>query len=109
MIKCANPECDNYKQELENNIEVCPSCGKPVEKIESSFDLRRKLGVIVSLVSVIFLIVWIPIPFIFYIRIFVMAACIVVAIYTRRVSAIITTVLSGALLVILFVFVFQIV
>ena len=33
MVTCVNPKCENYKQELEDHLEVCPACNSKTEKI----------------------------------------------------------------------------
>ena len=98
MIKCVNSECENAKYELEDNIEICPLCGKPTEKIETSLDYRRPLGAVISIISIaaVFLALAIPFAIIFYLGIFVVLACIVTSIIIRMKAAIIVSVLSIA-------------
>ena len=99
MIKCVNPQCDNFKHELEDNIEVCPLCGKPTENIKTSMDKRRPLGIGISLAAVAaFFIVFFPsygmAPF--FIGIVTAGICVVASIIIRMPAAIITSLLCVA-------------
>jgi len=102
MIKCVNQECENSKYELEEEIEVCPLCGKPTEKIETSLDVRRPLGAALSIAAILGIVVsmlpfggWIP----FYLGCFTIVACIVTSIIIRMKVAIIISILSAAAMV----------
>ena len=105
MVKCMNPECNNYKQELDDHIEVCPICGKETEKSETHLDGMKKAGPVVSIISIgaILLTLFLLQNFNFVAALtiggIIMAACIVVAFMTKMKSAIITTILAVAGLV----------
>jgi len=97
-----NPECNNYKQELDSHIEICPLCGKQAEIKETSLDKRRPIGVAVSIIAVAaFLVTLMPIPswIPFILGIVVSAACIVTSIIIRMTAAIIVSILSAAAVV----------
>jgi len=100
MIKCANPECDNYKQELEGEIEACPMCGKEVEKIVTSLDYRRPAGIAFSIISVIGLLLSFFHSIVaFYAGIGIIAICIIGSIIIRMKSAVAVSALSAGILV----------
>ena len=95
MIKCANPECNNYKQELEGDVEVCPMCGKEVEKIQTSLDYRRPAGIAISLISLAGLLLsFFQSMVAFYVGVGVMVLCIVGGIIVRMKAPIIVSILS---------------
>jgi len=95
-----NRECDNYDHELENNIEICPTCNQPVENIETSLDKRRPIGIAVSLIS-IFAILFSMLPswFAFIGGIVIIIGCIITAFIIRMKAAIICSILSAAAMV----------
>jgi len=102
MIKCNNPECENSKYELEDDIEVCPLCGKKTEKIETTLDVRRPFAAAVSLISIAGIIIamlpmggWIP----FYLGCFLIVASIVTAFIIRMKVAIIISMLAACAMV----------
>ena len=35
MLACVNKECANYKQELEDGVELCPLCGTKPEQFKA--------------------------------------------------------------------------
>jgi len=102
MIKCMNQECSNYKQELEENIEICPVCGNKTERSETHLDGKRKFGPVVSIISVgtILLTLFLFEHMNFYAALLIgaviMAVCIIVAFISKMKSAIITTILAVA-------------
>ena len=51
MITCTNQQCENYKKELDDNVELCPSCGMKTEKIKSK--TNKNLSAIAILAAVI--------------------------------------------------------
>ena len=106
MIKCMNKECDNYNQELEEHIEICPLCKQQTENIQGSVDKRAKLGPIVSIVAIVGVIVaMLPSMIGFYLGIIIMVGCVVFSIIIRQKVAIITSILAaGAMFGILWYF-----
>ena len=101
MIICKNEKCANYKQELEESIEVCPACGLETAKIDSEKDGVKKLAPIISVVSFVsilftfFLFDWINFYVAFAIGIVMILACIVIAFFTKVKGAMIATILAG--------------
>ena len=94
MIKCMNPECVNYKQELMEGIDICPLCSKPTENIVTSLDKRKPAAAVVSIVSIgSVLFSFLPFMWAFYIGLVVLAACVVVSFIIRMVPAIVTSLL----------------
>jgi len=52
MIVCPNKECDNYNQELEGSIEVCPACGtKTAKAIAKTNSTLTIVAIIVAIVG----------------------------------------------------------
>lgn len=102
MVKCFNSECVNYRQELEENLEVCPACGKATEKIQTALDGRRRLAPVVSIASIVailatfFLFNFVDFYVGFFIGAVTIIACIVIAFMSRMKGAIITTLLAAA-------------
>ena len=99
MIKCVNPQCDNFKHELESHIEVCPICGKPTEDIKTNMDKRKPLGIGISLAAVAALfITFFPTYSIapFYIGMITVGACVIASFIIRMPAAIITSLLCAA-------------
>lgn len=112
MIKCMNSECDNYKHELEEDLEICPSCGKIPTKFETGgSDKLRKLAPAAAIASIIALFMEFFILFYFdvdfYIVFFLGAAaimtCIIIAAMSRVIASLITTILAAATFIGLFV------
>ena len=101
MIKCVNPDCENYKQELED-LELCPVCGKETEKSETKLDSRRKVAPIVSIGSILAILLTLLLfeNINFYAALGIgggiIVLCIVVAFTIRIKSAEITTLLAAA-------------
>ena len=101
MIKCMNPECANYKQELDDNIDVCPACGKATQNIEVKGGGLRRAAPGISIASIgaiiltffmfTFLNFWFPFTF----GVIAILTCIVLAVMSRVIGAIITTILSA--------------
>ena len=102
MIICKNEKCANFKQELEDVLEICPACGLETARIDSDKDNMKKLAPIVSVVSIIaILATFLLFDFInFYVAFFlgaaIIAACIVLAFITKVKGAIVTTILAAA-------------
>ena len=101
MIKCMNKECNNYKQELDDNLEICPACHEPTVKIENSHTKRKRLTPILSIASVAGIIIsMMPFlyPISFFLGIGVIAACIIISIIIRMKGAIIASMLSAVVM-----------
>ena len=95
MVKCVNPDCGNYKQELEEGTEVCALCGKETEVTVTSLDGRKKLAPVVAIGSIASIIIaFLPIPYFFFVGLAVLAACIVTSFIIRIKSAIIVSLLA---------------
>ncbi|MCL2095591.1 MAG: hypothetical protein FWH10_01660 [Oscillospiraceae bacterium] len=102
MTKCVNPNCGNYKQELDDGLEICPACNQPTETITTSGDSMRKLapvaaiGSVLSILLTFFLFDWVPNFYVsFGIGVVLIAGCIVFAFITKVRGAIITTIASA--------------
>jgi len=104
MIKCVNQECENAKYELEDELEggVCPLCGKPTEKIESTLDYRRPAAAGLSLASIAGIILamlpfggWIP----FFMGCFVILGSIITSFIIRMKVSIVISILSACAMV----------
>ena len=94
MIKCMNPECVNYKQELVEGTDICPLCNKPTENIVTSLDKRRPLATVISLASVgSVLFTLLPFMWAFYVGMGLLAVCVVASFVIRMVPAIVTSLL----------------
>jgi len=51
MIKCVNEKCENFNQELNDGLDVCPGCGeKPVE-IKSK--IRKELLAVALIAAIV--------------------------------------------------------
>jgi len=49
IIKCMNDKCNNYRQELNEGVEICSLCNEPVTKTVSNINMRfYKLALILS-------------------------------------------------------------
>ena len=102
MVKCINMECDNYKQELEEHIHICPICGKETERKQTELDGKRKLGPIVSIGSIaailftFFLFDFIDFYIAFFMGVGIIVACIVAAFISKVKGSIITTIVAAA-------------
>ena len=99
LIKCMNKDCNNYKQELENNPEVCPLCGVKTEAVQTN--VNTKLASIVAIIAVAFIVA----PFLLVDTIGMIGlwggfgvgiVCVGVACFTRSIPAIVITILSLA-------------
>ena len=98
MVKCINPECGNYNQELDETLETCPACGKETENKETSFDFRRRFApaiCVVSFVSILFALL--PYWTTFSVGIGLIIACIVASVIIRIKAAIICSITAAAL------------
>ena len=102
MIICKNEKCANFKQELEDSIEVCPACGLETAKIDSDKDAKRKLGPIAAIVSILsilltfFMFDFVPNFYVsFFIGVALIGGCIAVAFISKLKGAIITTILAA--------------
>ena len=103
MIICKNEKCANFKQELDETLDVCPACGLETARIDSDKDAKRKLAPIISLGSIAAIILTFllfdVIPN-FYVSFFlgaaIIAGCIVLAFITKVKGAIVTTILAAA-------------
>jgi len=105
MIVCPNKECDNYKHELEEHVEVCPACGGPTENVETEHDNKRKLAPIVCIASFASLIVaMLPSDIAFFAGMILMVACIVFACIIRQKMAIIFSVICAAAMFLLLLY-----
>ncbi|MCL1792536.1 MAG: hypothetical protein FWG34_01565 [Oscillospiraceae bacterium] len=94
MIKCMNPECVNYKQELVDGTEICPLCNKPTENIVTSLDKRRPAAAVISLASVgSILFTLLPFYAALYIGLGLLALCVIGSFVIRMVPAIVTSLL----------------
>ena len=111
MIKCMNPECGNYKHELDEHIEICPACGKETHKVEIKGGGLRRAAPAISLVSIGGIILtfflfnfrvgfYIP----FFLGTAIIVGCIILAVMSRVIGAIITTVLAAAAFIGIFAF-----
>ena len=102
MVICKNEKCANFKQELDENLEVCPACGLETAKIDSDKDNKRKFAPMISIISIVaILATFLLFDFInFYVAFFLgaatIAACIVLAFITKVKGAIVTTILAAA-------------
>ena len=89
MIACPNKECANYKQELEDSVELCPLCGSKPEKFKAKNN--QTLGVIALVVAFAsFLTLW---SRFYYLGFFAGPVSIVLAVLSRSVLFIILSVL----------------
>ena len=103
MIMCKNEKCDNFKQELDDHVEICPACGEKTEKLEIKNEGIKKLAPIIAIVSIFsimltfFLFDWIPNFYVsFSIGALLIIGCIVLAFISKSVGAIVTTLLAAA-------------
>ena len=56
MLACVNKECANYKQELEEGVEVCPLCGtKPEQMKAKNNQTLGAIALIIAFASVLML------------------------------------------------------
>ena len=101
MIKCMNRECNNYKCELDDNLEICPACHEPTTKIENSYTKRRNLTPIIGIASIAGIIIsmmYFIYPLSFILGIGTIVGCIVFSIVIRMRAAIITSLISAAVM-----------
>ena len=99
MIKCMNKQCANYKQELEENTEICPACNEKTTNVVSKSN--NKLGSIAAIIAVAFIVAPFLLPmFIGDIGLWggfvVGIICIGISLYSRSIPAIIVSVLASA-------------
>ena len=102
MIICKNEKCANFKQELDENLDVCPACGLETAKIDSDKDGKRKLAPLVSIGSILsILLTFLMFDFVpnfyvsFFIGVILIAGCIVGAFISKVKGAVVTTILAG--------------
>ncbi|MHC1695995.1 MAG: hypothetical protein AB9835_12160 [Eubacteriales bacterium] len=97
MIKCMNKVCEFYKQQFEEGVELCPSCGehlvKDQRKINSNLALASTIAGVASI-----LIFW---GFNLYAGYIIAAASIVFAFISKSVPTIVVTIASLAVIVLL--------
>ena len=107
MIVCPNKECQNYGQELEDNMEVCPLCGTKTEnsKSKKGSSSSANLAIICCLAAVIGVILfWSPIGWITYISgPIIVAASVVGAFISKKTYAIVITILGVLTVIGLFI------
>ena len=107
-----NPECRNYKQELDDHIEICPACGKETQKDAiKSGGLNRavpavsfiSIAAIVATFLLMFTVRRINFAFVFVLGA-VIVVCAVIALMSRAKNAIIITLVSAAAFAGIFIF-----
>ena len=93
-VKCMNEKCNNYKQELNEGVEVCSLCNEPVTKFETKEKGKLSIAaIIISLVGFSFFF-W---GFTWVMAILGMAAVplsVVLAFISKSKAAVIVTILS---------------
>ena len=47
-VKCMNENCNNYKQELNEGVEICSLCNTPVTKFETKEKSKLGLAAIIA-------------------------------------------------------------
>ena len=101
MIKCMNRECNNYKQELDDELEICPACHEPTVKIENTYTKRRKMTPILSIASIAGIIIsmmYFIYPLSFILGIGTIVGCIIISIIIRMKAAIFTSILAAGIM-----------
>ena len=102
IVKCMNEKCNNYKQELNEDAEVCALCNEPTTKIETN--VNRTLGMAAigaTLVSAVLMWNWYGI--LHYAGYVVVPASIVVAFISKSKLAIIITILTLIVCIVMFI------
>ena len=90
IIKCANPQCENYGHELNEGMEVCDICGTATEK--SVTKVNNKLGMIVVFaLFAAFLIYW---GVNLWVGFALFVACVVAAVISRSKPAAVISILA---------------
>jgi len=104
MITCVNKECQNFGQELDDNIEVCPICGTKTEqsKTKKGGSSATNLGIVCCLAALVGAVIfWFSYGFVMWIGVAVTVASVVVAFISKKLFAIIFTIICVAAIILL--------
>ena len=93
-VKCMNENCNNYKQELNEGVEVCSLCNTPVTKFETKE--KGKLGLISIIAAILgpILVVWGFTMVMFYLGAVAAVGSVVMSIISKSKTSIIISILS---------------
>ena len=92
-VKCMNDKCNNYKQELNEGVEICSLCNEPVTVFESKVnDKMQMIAIIAAIVGpVVFTFGFYPW---FWAGLAMSPASVVLGVISRSKAAVIISILS---------------